>query len=364
MTTQANNTVQSIFITGCYRSGTTLADKLVHALPQTCVGSQPFTEFYLDLKALFLRERYIDTDLPLGDLFGENRYCWQDFRDYLSDIGTGRLSAATWTALAWAVDESVDSLRVDQPIEHLRLRLARLLAKRLGRGDARIVGEKEIVCEEFIPFLLARNVRVLLVVRHPADVVRSAHFGGASRHLGRNRPVLYTVRCWRKSVSYALRFGAHPALKLVRFEDMVSAPQRIELNLRAWLGLPTDTLAVQGLDSLRDQLGRRWRPNSSWTNQGDFKLPHDVARFVAAACGPELRAMGYGDFGIEDLVSAIEAFREPKPVDHPLFRQRYKDYEGELKREVRRLEAIARVNSEPTLSVLTGDFARLKGLVR
>ena len=48
------------FITGFLRSGTTLLEKLVHALPGACIGPQPFPFLYYDTKRAFLRARGCD----------------------------------------------------------------------------------------------------------------------------------------------------------------------------------------------------------------------------------------------------------------------------------------------------------------
>jgi hypothetical protein len=73
------------FITGFLRSGTTLVEKLVHALPGACIGPQPFPFLYHDAKRAFLRGRGIDGErYPLGHLFGEGRYRPGDFEAFLA----------------------------------------------------------------------------------------------------------------------------------------------------------------------------------------------------------------------------------------------------------------------------------------
>ncbi len=73
------------FITGFLRSGTTLVEKLVHALPGACIGPQPFPFLYHDTKRAFLRARGLEDErYPLGHLFGENRYRPEDFEAFLA----------------------------------------------------------------------------------------------------------------------------------------------------------------------------------------------------------------------------------------------------------------------------------------
>src|SRR5207237_6447019 len=73
------------FITGFLRSGTTLVEKLVHALPEACIGPQPFPFLFYDTKRAFLRLRAVPEErYPLGHLFGETRYRPEDFRAFLA----------------------------------------------------------------------------------------------------------------------------------------------------------------------------------------------------------------------------------------------------------------------------------------
>jgi hypothetical protein len=174
------------------------------------------------------------------------------------------------------------------------------LPRIFGRGTSRLLGAKEVFCEEFIPYFLAQGVSVILVVRDIRDVLTSLKFGSGTTYGNRGLPVLHIVRQWRKSVAFALQFCGRPGFELVRYEDLVAHP-------RAWLDqlagqLRCPPAAAGAIDDLRDQDGRSWQGNSSFMpvrgvsrdSVGRFAdhLPASWTAAVESLCAPEMRAMG------------------------------------------------------------------------
>ena len=64
--------LESIFITGLYRSGTTLLEKLIHNHPKCFVASQPSPELYFKIKEQFLISKDTFSKFPLNNLFKNN----------------------------------------------------------------------------------------------------------------------------------------------------------------------------------------------------------------------------------------------------------------------------------------------------
>ena len=75
--------LESIFITGLYRSGTTLLEKLIHNHPKCFVASQPFPKLYIKIKKQFLASKDTFSRLPLNDLFKNNTVF--EFTKYLEE---------------------------------------------------------------------------------------------------------------------------------------------------------------------------------------------------------------------------------------------------------------------------------------
>ena len=43
-----------LLVTGCYRSGTTIVEKVLHSHPKINIASQPFPVLYIQAKEIFL----------------------------------------------------------------------------------------------------------------------------------------------------------------------------------------------------------------------------------------------------------------------------------------------------------------------
>jgi len=122
------------FITGFLRSGTTLLEKLVHALPGACIGPQPFPFLYYDTKRAFLRARGAGEErYPLGSLFREERYRPEDFHAFLrSHRLTPEATAASFAAMrgynGWKLPALAEHAQVGDVlcgrVEHLVLQLS------------------------------------------------------------------------------------------------------------------------------------------------------------------------------------------------------------------------------------------------
>lgn len=321
------------FITGFLRSGTTLVEKLVHALPGACIGPQPFPFLYYDTKRAFLRARGAGEErYPLGTLFREERYRPEDFRDFLVRYRlTPEAVAASFAAMRGYSGWKLPAIaaRAGQvaagPFAGVYRQLCDGLPGILGcKGDRRL-GAKEVFCEEFIPYFLAEGVSVVLVLRDIRDVLTSLKFGSGATYGNRELSVLHIVRQWRKSVAFALEFSGSPGFEAVRYEDLVAGPRTwLDRLAGEWRSPPAPPGAIE---DLRDQEGREWQSNSSFApargvsrdSVGRFAEHLPVASLAAVEwlCAPEMKVLGLDPAGqaagsMQDLVGAedLDAERE------------------------------------------------------
>lgn len=296
------------FITGFLRSGTTLVEKLAHALPGACVGPQPFPFLYYDTKRAFLRARGIEeARYPLGHLFGEDRYRPEDFAEFLSGFRLTREAvAASFAAMrgysGWQLPAMADRARQvgEGAFAEVFRALCDGLPSILGRNADRLLGAKEVFCEEFVPYFLREGISVVLVLRDVRDVLASLKFGRGGSYGDPGLPLLHIVRQWRKSVAFALEFAEAPGFVVVRYEKLVASAQRELDRLATALGCPP--AAVGAAADVRDQDGRSWRGNSSFAPVrgvssdpvGRFAstLPATWVAAVESLCAPEMAAIG------------------------------------------------------------------------
>ena len=77
------SSASNLLVTGSYRSGTTLIEKLLHSHDNICLGSQPFPILYFHIKQAFLDSIHVERRYPLDHLFLESRYVPEDLNAFL-----------------------------------------------------------------------------------------------------------------------------------------------------------------------------------------------------------------------------------------------------------------------------------------
>lgn len=353
-----------VFVTGCYRSGTTLLQKLLDSHPDLSVAMQPFPVLYFDVKERFLSDLGLDWRYPLDHLFLEERYDWRGlgaFLDRLSLSGDDLDHLFTRLAAYGGYTPGAEGLRS-------RVRPGRFfdvyrqwnvaVAEIGGRIGASVVGNKEIFCEEFVPAFLEAGTNAVLILRDPRDLIASIHHRVLDNQTGDPRPVLYSLRAWRKSVAIALAYASSPAFRWLRYEDLTADPSGQLQAISALLGVSRfeEGAFAEGI-RLRD--GSIWSSNSSFegmvgisaASRGRYRkvLSDDVVRYIEAVCAPEMAAVGYA---LEESGEASEGlllgFQEPAPRVHRIFAPDYSRSSPRIARELERLRHL--VPGSPALS--------------
>lgn len=351
---------ETVTITGTYRSGTTLVERLVDQHPDAAISSQPLPHLWLRAKKAQLAARGTARDVPLGPLFRDPDHDPEHLRAFLDtwpDDATGTLQdvVATQDGFSGAMTPEVAHLparvppRLTPGFAALLAWSYRELAALTGRPGAEVHGAKEIVVDEFVPYLLFAGHHVVLVVRDLRAVVASSLHGDAERFVGSPRPTLFTVRAWRRTVAMALAYRSHPRCHVIRYEDLVDDPGGIA---RIW-----DAVGLRGVTpaadpgGLRDQYGRPWRANSSFASGGVTRAARSVDRarhvlgeemldYLGAAAGPELVALGYEGQLQPDPERALRSFVEPIHVSRRGMDPQLSTAEESVAEELRRLELL------------------------
>jgi hypothetical protein len=170
--------------------------------------------------------------------------------------------------------------------------------------------------------------------------------------MGKTRPILYTLRQWRKSVSFCLEYQDWPNFAYVKYEDLVMDPWSTLNRLAQFLRLtpyPEGTFA----SGIIDQTGQRWEGNSSFGNYSSISrnsvanftknLSETCIRYIETVCNPELRYLNYEFIYHEhgpDFAD-IESFKEPFTVDHPDFEAYYTHQPHRIENEIKRLRYLS-----------------------
>lgn len=326
--------VSTIFVTGMQRSGTTLLDKLLGNHPVVSILSQPFPFLFLEVKRAFFRSLGLEPPrYVLSPLFRETRYAPGDFAGFLERYVIDRVLlekvffemeefSGQYTRFSRRRLEVAFAAFQPGNLTETLSQLYRLLAHKPG---AIWYGGKETLCEEFLPYLLGRGVRVILILRDPREILVSLNYGEGSRFAGHLKPTLFNVRNWRKSVAFALHLDGHPGFHWLRYEDLVAEPLPVLDQLTRFLGI--EPFGRDVFDhGIRDQDGRIWQGNSSHgavvgispssVRRYRELLPPSVISFVEASCYPELRYLAYPlTLPRSELTAALERFADPYAVE-------------------------------------------------
>lgn len=354
-----------LFVTGCYRSGTTLLEKLLHSHPQVCVGSQPFPVLYFFAKSRFLAERGLVRRYPLGHLFLERDYEVAQFTQFLAEL---ELSAADLDQVFRQLADYKLGLWTPEVLQFrgevaagafpvIYRRLHELLAGLLAKSDAAFWGSKEVLCEEFIPFVLAQGGRVVVSIRDPRDMITSLDYRRRDNLTGEHRPLLFSLRAWRKSVAFVLAYEDHPHFHWLRYEDLVRDPSTELSNLARFLGV--SNLADRALAGpLADQYGRTWQGNSSFADLtgismasvGKYRteLPRSALTYLETCCRPEMDRLGYVCDTPAGTRQNLLAYREPFARIHAKFDP---DYSWSAERVERETERLGRLDAGHALAL-------------
>ncbi|HAY81440.1 MAG TPA: hypothetical protein DCY79_16675 [Planctomycetaceae bacterium] len=326
-----------LLVTGCYRSGTTLLEKLLHAHPSACIASQAFPVLFFMAKEAFLESRQIQRRYPLDHLFGESEYSPADWTAFLENY---EMTSQDVQQLFDRLEQYTDGLWTPQVLQlrdalkpgafaEVLQRLLQLTSEMLGGRQARVWGDKEILCEEYIPFLIQQGTRVVVSVRDPRDMITSLDYRERDNLTGGHRPLLYSLRAWRKSLAYCLAHEGTANFHWLRYEDLVQHTERELHRLAEFLEVePFPDQVAEG--AIYGQDGTQWLGNSSFQDQpgiaigsiGRYReaLPEATLRYIEALCFPEMVAAGYplaGDGRLDD--SVVQSMSEPRSEIHAKF---------------------------------------------
>jgi hypothetical protein len=356
--------IKKVFVTGVYRSGTTLIDKLLSNHTNVKIASQPFPFLLFKAKSDFYKLLGIRRKYPLDDLFLEECYNNSDFFGFLKDF-------------------KLNSLQIKELLEGMRSYFGcltpgliekwlnpsggslisvydEMMEKLVNLFDVPekiIIGTKEIFGEEYIPYFLINGYHVILMIRDPRNLITSLNFGKGGEFAGKKRPVLYSIRAWRKSVAFGLMYINHPNFTIIRFEDLINDTGQILNNFsRKW------QISKYGqMSTIKDQFGKPWKGNSSFSTFEGIKpdkdakyksfLDDQTIDFIESTCYPELSIMGY-DVRVqkEELKSNIAKYKEPYIAEHDGFPVDYSHSEQAKKMEITRLDYIFNVSLKDSYS--------------
>jgi len=342
-----------IFISSMARSGSTLLDKLLNSHRNLTIHSQPFPYIFIEAKRRFYQIiNHPESYYFLNHYFGENHYQIDQLNGFLEQSRWKRTELINlinaqqgYSGQQTSHDRyhGIDTILPDE-IQGFDPLLRKLL-EALPGAEGTSTGSKEILCEEFMPYLASHGFRTILIVRDPRDVLTSINRGKGEAYFGKPRPTLFHLRNWRKSVAFSILLEGHPNFLRVRYEDLVTEPKNT-------MGEITDFLRISPLPDhcfegeIHDQNGRAWDGNSSHGSKhgistsslGGYRqhLSIEMTRYIEYVCFPEMRYLGYPLEKNSWNSAHLTCFREPFDIRRPELPQDYSQDPVHIKQEKQR----------------------------
>ena len=336
----------NLLVTGMLRSGTTLLEKALNAHPDIKLCYQPFPELFINTKRAFLEKNGIVSGYHvLSHYCGETRYKLSDFTSWLERTFLYQSSIAGFlsTDKQRLLDSSISG---DNPFADW---YSFLICQMHPKSHLRCMGSKEVLMEEFVPYLVKKNVRCVIIVRDPRGVIASLDYGRGNEFTGDHRPALFNLRNWRKSIAFAYAMECHAGFRMVRFEDLVSRSVETLNNLALWLGL--DPFNEQWwANGLLDENGNPWKGNSSFGDTQPFNaraagdhqqiLPETTRLYIEAVCRHEMLSLGYAitPSSIEECKERVATFTDPFEIKRPEFSPNYSSQPENIEYEIKQLK--------------------------
>jgi hypothetical protein len=361
-----DKTKRPILVTGCYRSGTTVVEKILNMHTSVTLASQPFPILYFVFKERFNQSLGIQRRYSLDHLLLEDAYTPDEFidflhRDILEPKGIDQFqtrmreySTGLWTPQILEVLDNLSSGTFFDLYAQLNERLDRLFHKE----NQAFLGGKEVLVEEYATPLINSGAKIVFVVRDPRAMITSLNFRQRDNLTGDMRPILYSLRVWRKSVALAISAERNGGGCMVRYEDLVCDRQYTLSKLTDFLDIePYADNAFA--DGLVDQFGKPWGGNSSFSDRRGIshesldvymeRLPMSVRHFIESVCAPEMHFLGYaGISSSQERDQALSDYRDPFDTIHQSFPSDYSHDEARLAVEKKRLQLLDERITDPS----------------
>jgi hypothetical protein len=299
-----------IFLTGVYRSGTTLVAKLLGAHPRLRVASDSlnFYRFYLG--------RFEPCSLRYGEIVSEARERLGE--RFSIEIPEERILRKLEGLETITLKEIYDVIMTETWCE----------------GDAELRwGEKSLLQWTNIPLFLQMfpDGQAIQIIRDPRDVLASYReftIEAPHRYLDAVFACLHAMD-WAATTAKAL---PGERFLTVRHEEVVSDPERFAEGMCAFLGIEFDP-AMLDPTKYQDNTGKQWKPNTAFadvpvssisaetTERWRSKLESWETAFTESIIGDLMEEFGYPRSGSEFTSNDLSELWE-RIASTPLLQER------------------------------------------
>jgi hypothetical protein len=286
-----------VFITGMFRSGTTLLARMFNAHSRIACASDPMRPLFNSFRYTIAEEEYKRTHSrsdPLDDYFLSNtgllrKILKADFEVALEEDTRELFQAVKERAMPfsglWAA--SLDShLDFGTYRDFMVYGLDHICAVYRGNKKIGITAFKEVWSNEFIPAFITSfaGAKAVVLIRDPRAVTASNMASGGKY------PLFFLIRQWRKLAFLAdyLKKEWAGEVHLLKYEDLVEDPEAEVRKLCRFVGVPFEEELLD-ITNFADGDNKRWRQNTNYGYRTEQRINRDsLDRWRKALKRPEL----------------------------------------------------------------------------
>lgn len=325
--------MNSFFISGMFRSGTTTIARALNAHPRIACASDPMAELFKSFRSevAYNLGQNVPVLSPLSDYYYD-KAGYELFNELME------AASLDTEFLCWSHGELIEKLQkraesyCGKLLPYLRSvsgptyrdyfeSIRSAIYKAYGAAETELVGFKEVWCSEFIPTLAREypQMKFVLIIRDPRAVCAS------KKMQDEQYPWTFLARQWRKlaALHYMLSRDDRFSDRVlgIQQEDFVLYPERTMSQINEFLDVDWHP-NVADPSKYEDGDGNPWSQNSSY-GVGGQKIDKQAierwrgvltAREVALIeyiCGPEMSLFNY------ERVSDQQALEEPSLIVCP-----------------------------------------------
>lgn len=304
------------FITGMFRSGTTLLARMLNTHEKIVCASDPYRPFFNFFRYIVSENNNLDKQLnpfdPLGDYFAEDKI------DLFNMIQNSNLELeipddkersfllekikSHGEPFSPKIINNLNNIK-GKTFKEIYDNLLTYIPKYYGEGKELWEGTKEVWSTEFTAPLANTypEQRFILVVRDPRAVA-------ASKNVKEDKyPWLFLIRQWRKLAILSWIYDKYSSFKdrvlLLKYEDLVSYPETTSEKICNFLNVEVDDKILNPANFL-DGNGEKWLQNTSYKNKkvsfntnsiDKWKdvLTKEEIKFIEKLCFAEMDILGY-----------------------------------------------------------------------
>jgi hypothetical protein len=336
--------MNKFFITGVYRSGTTLLEKLIGTDLSVSLFSQPCAPLFFQAKNKIYSKLGLQKTFPIDPSFPDPGYSWDKMYELLaSETFTKEDLLLVFKDIkSYHGILTAEAAQLENKIKEGNfLSVFSQILEQLNEEKKPYVGSKEILCEEFTPCLIRNGIKTIIIIRDPRDMICSLNFGKGAEFTGLIRPLLYSLRLWRKSIAFSILNSPSSDFKMLRYEDLVSDQGAVMDDIFGFLGLkPRKDISFSDT----------WKGNSSFgelngisdSSVGNYKkmLDENTLTYIENLCRPEMNWAGYYPVNNKLHIEFIRSYKEPFKVNHRNFKSDYSSDPMNIMDEILRIKLL------------------------